>query len=157
MTQTLTVQSALHVAGAVEAAGERMITLARPLLGFPRSRLFRLRGLGEHYEPFMSLSSLDEPSLGFIVVAPGALFKDYVVEVGDADVTLLELQGSDEVEVLVLVSRHPGATPTVNLMGPLVVNRRTQVGSQIVLQDGPYAVAVPVDAPSARHGVGCSA
>ena len=149
MTQTLTVRSASHLAGALDAAGERTFTLARPFLGFPGSRLFRLRGLGERYEPFMSLSSLDEPSLGFIVVAPGALFSDYVVEIADADVALLGLEGSDDVEMLVLVSRHPGATPTVNLIGPLVVNRRTEVGTQIVLQDSPYAVAVPVDAPSA--------
>ena len=149
--QTLTVQSELP---ADEEAGgtpaERTLTFARPIIGFSGSRRFQLAALGERYAPFMTLSSLDEPGLDFIVVAPGALFADYVIELDGADVSLLGLRDSEEVEVLVLVSRHPGATPTVNLMGPVVVNRRSAVASQIVLQDAGYAVAVPVDAGSAR-------
>ena len=156
MTQTLTVQSDLPEAELQLASGERRITLARPFLGFPVSRSFALRSLGERYAPFMALTSLDETGLDFIVVAPGLLFGDYVVEIGDADVSLLDLRGSEDVEVLVLVTCHPGATPTVNLMGPLVVNRRTDLATQVVLQDAGYAAAVPVGAESARSAAATS-
>lgn len=151
MTQTLTADGET-VGGETPARATqgRSVTLARPLLGFPRSTAFCLQELGERYAPFMALSSLDEPGLDFVVVAPGTLFEDYVVEIGDADVALLDLQASEEVEILVLVSRHPGAVPTVNLLGPLVLNRRTGIASQVVLQDSHYAAAVPVDAGTAR-------
>ena len=35
-------------------------------------------------------------------------------------------------------------------MGPIVVNRRTGRATQVVLQDGGYDAAVPVDAGTAR-------
>lgn len=152
MTQTLTVQSELQAPDAPASPVERQVTLARPLLGFPGSRRFALRSLGDDYAPFLAFRSLDEPGLDFIVVAPGALFTDYVFEVEDADVALLGLTTSADVDVLVLVTRAPGSVPTVNLMGPLVCNRRTGVATQVVLQDGRYGVAVPVTARSAQPG-----
>lgn len=130
--------------------GERLVTLARPLLGFPASRRFHLCSLGEPVAPFLAFTSLDEPSLEFVVVAPGLLFEDYVVEIPDEDVRLLGLLDSADAEVLALVTRRRGAVPTVNLLGPLVVNRRCDIASQVVLQDSGYGVAVPVDAVSAR-------
>lgn len=151
MTQTLTVQSELAELDAPATSDGRRVDLARPLLGFPASRTFELARLGERYAPFLAFNSLDEPGLGFIVVAPGALFRDYVFEVGEGDVELLGLHGADEIEVLVLVSRHPGTTPTVNLMGPIVINRQRDLATQVVLQDDDYGAAVPVDAPSAHR------
>jgi len=148
MSQMLT-SNAVPQAGSGETAS-RQLTFARALLGFPDSHRFLLCSLGERYAPFLSLTSIDQPGLDFIVVAPGALFSDYVFAIGEDDASLVEAATSDDIEVLVLVSRRKGASPTVNLMGPLVVNRRTDTATQIVLQDAGYAVAVPVDATSAR-------
>ncbi|HVC24886.1 MAG TPA: flagellar assembly protein FliW [Acidimicrobiales bacterium] len=145
MTDTLTVSDVRN-----GTAGERALDFDRPLIGFAGSRAYCVRGLGDAYAPFAALSSLDEDGLSFIVVPPGALFADYVVEIPDADVSALGLSSADDVEILALVTRSSGATPTVNLMGPIVVNRRTGRAAQVVLADGGYGVAVPVDAGSAR-------
>lgn len=149
MTDTLT---AAH--GGAMVLDERVLSFVRPLIGFPGSTRYVLRSLGEAYEPFAALSSMDEDGLGFIVVSPGALFPDYVVEIPDAEVALLGLTGSADAEVLTLVTRRLGAPPTVNLMGPVVVNRRDQRAMQVVLQDLDYGVAVAVDAGSARPASG---
>lgn len=146
MTETLLIAPELEVS---DAPLEWTVTLARPLVGFPASRRFRVHGLGDALVPFLGLSSLDEPNLSFIVIAPGLLFEDYVVELDESDVEMLGLESADDALVVVLVSRQPGAVPTVNLMGPLVLNQRTGIGSQIVLQDPRYRAAVPVDAKSA--------
>ncbi len=146
MTQILTVPAEPVEGG----ASERRIVLVRALLGFPASRAFALTSLGDVYAPFQRFQSLDEPALEFVVVAPGALFSDYAFTIDDADVELLGLRDKMDVEVLVLVTVLKGASPTVNLMGPLVINRQTDTASQVVLQDGRYAVAVPVDAATAR-------
>jgi flagellar assembly factor FliW len=145
MTDTLTVETSTP-----ERVAERFLTFERPIIGFNASRRFSLVPLGDEFGAFSSLASLDEEGLSFIVVPPGALFSDYVIEIPDADVALLALTSAADVEVLALVTRHQGGAPSVNLMGPIVVNRRTNVASQVVLQDGLYAVAVPVGAPSAR-------
>lgn len=124
-------------------ATDLILSLARPFLGFSSSWRFRLHGLGEAYLPFLGLSSLDE-ELRFIVVEPGQFFDDYRFAVPEEDVALLDLEGPKDAQVLVLVSRVPGATPTVNLMGPVVLNRRSGVATQVVLTDGRYRAAMPL-------------
>lgn len=147
MTATLVVPNS-----ASSLVDERLLTFARPIIGFGGSLRYALRGLGEAYSPFAALSSLDEEGLAFIVVRPGALFDDYVIDVPEAEAELLELTSAEDVEVLTLVTRRPGETPVANLLGPLVVNRRTGRACQVVLQATPYGVAVPVDAGSAVAG-----
>lgn len=150
MTETLTVGGECDALEIAVEPLDRLVTMARPLLGFPRSSSFRLHELGERFSPFLALGSLDEAGLEFIVVAPGLLFDDYQVEIPAEDVRLLGLVNTDDAEVLVLVTRRRDAVPTVNLLGPLVINRRCAIATQIVLQDSGYGAAVPVDAGTAR-------
>lgn len=126
------------------------IELARPMIGWPESTRFALRPLGPDFEPYVALSSLDQPGLDFVVVPPGALFGDYVIEIPSDDVETLGLAGPEETTVLVLVTPRGQPVPTVNLLGPLVVNRRTGRGLQVVLDGAGYGSAVPVDAGTAR-------
>ncbi|MDA8295491.1 MAG: flagellar assembly protein FliW [Actinomycetota bacterium] len=151
MTETLTIEDrTAQPDGALAPSGEQFIALVRPLIGFPNSLTFKLHSMGEAYEPFLAFSSIDEPGLEFIVVRPGLLFSDYVFAIEEGDAAALGLTEPDDVDVFVLVTRRPGAVPTVNLMGPLICNRRSQLATQIVLHDAGFAAAVPVDARSAR-------
>lgn len=131
-------------------AGPLEIEFARPMIGWPQSTHFAVRGLGPGYEPYATLCSLDQPGLDFVVVPPGVLFEDYVIEIPADDVETLGLTGPEETAVLVLVTLRDRPVPTVNLMGPLVVNRRTMRGLQVVLDASGYGSAVPVDAGTAR-------
>lgn len=149
MTETLMIEDGTQRDGSLEA-GEQFIALVRPLIGFPGSLTFKLHSLGEAYEPFKALSSIDEPGLEFIVVRPGLLFCDYVFAIEEDDAAVLGLAEPSDVEVFVLLTRRSDAVPTVNLMGPLVINRRSQLATQIVLHDQSFGAAVPVNAKSAR-------
>jgi flagellar assembly factor FliW len=141
--------------GLADALGEdgagtaRILDFVRPIIGFPASHLYELRELGGGYAPFLALGSVEQVGLMFIAVAPGLLFPDYVLEIPAPDVTLLGLATASDVDVLALVTRRPGKTPTVNLLGPIVADRVTGRALQVVLQDSPYGVAVPVDAATA--------
>jgi len=133
----------------LDAGTPRILDFVRPIIGFPASHLYELRGLGRDYAPFLALSSVEETGLTFIAVPPGLLFPDYVLEVPAPDVALLGLATAADADVLALVTRRQGATPTVNLLGPIVADRVTGRALQIVLQESPYGVAVPVDAATA--------
>jgi flagellar assembly factor FliW len=126
------------------------IELVRPMIGFPEARRFALRSLGQDFAPYGLLSSLDQLGLAFVIAPPGALFNDYVFEIPEAEVALLGLVDASDVETYVLVTRKGVPVPTVNLMGPLVVHRRTRQAIQVVLQDGQYGAAVAVNAASAH-------
>jgi flagellar assembly factor FliW len=132
------------------AADERVLEFVRPIIGWEESTRFALRSLGVDYAPYLTMTSLDQAGLQFVVVPPGRLFADYVVEVPAADRQLLGLDDRADALVLAIVRRRNVTTPVVNLMGPIVVNRRTGHATQVVLQDAVYDAAVPVDAGTAR-------
>jgi flagellar assembly factor FliW len=126
-----------------------VLSFVRPVIGFPECTQFELRTLDAEYAPYRMLVSRDRPGLEFIVVSPGVLFDDYVIEIADADAVALGLEVASEVEVIVIVTAGRSPVPTVNLLGPIVINRRTAKAAQLVLQEERYGVAVPVDAASA--------
>jgi flagellar assembly factor FliW len=126
-----------------------LLTFVRPVIGFPDCSQYELRNLDAEYAPYRMLVSLDRPGLEFIVVSPGLLFDDYVIEIADADASALGLEVASEVEVIVIVTAGRSPVPTVNLLGPVVINRRTSQAAQLVLGDERYGVARPVDASSA--------
>lgn len=112
------------------------------LPGFPGARRFQLEALAEGLEPFCSMRSLDEERLRFVVVPPGAVFEDYVIEVPEEDVERLGLHDAADAMVVVIVT--VAQPPTANLLGPVVVNRNTGVSRQVILTNSPYDVRTPL-------------
>jgi len=129
--------------------GPRPITLVRPIIGFEEDRRYVLSAISSELAPYLALRAERELGPRFIVVAPGLLFPDYVVEVPEQDAALLRLDDPADAEVLVLVTHRRAELPTVNLLGPLVVNWAAGTGAQIVLVESSYGVAVPIDRRSA--------
>jgi flagellar assembly factor FliW len=146
----LTVDETGTAGTAASADGDVVLTFARPLIGLERSTRYAIRPLGAEWEPYSSLVSLDEPSLAFLVVPPAALFEDYVIEIPEEDCAQLELSDAADVVVLLIVRRRGVPTPVVNLVAPIVINRRTRAAAQVVLQESGYGLMVPVDAGTAR-------
>lgn len=123
------------------------IEFAAGLPGFPGARRFRLEDLGQSLRPFGRLRSIGEPEIGFTVVSPGLLFRDYSVEIDDDDQAALGLTGPDDVVLLLLITvPRPPQPPTANLLGPIVVNRRTGAAAQVVQHRSNYKVAEPLPA-----------
>ncbi|WIB01559.1 flagellar assembly protein FliW [Curtobacterium sp. MCBA15_012] len=59
---------------------------------------------------------------------------DYAPELSDEQAATIGL--TDPAEAMLLVVANPGAEPTtVNLLAPVVVNARTAVGAQFILED----------------------
>lgn len=130
--------------------GEIVVTFVHPVIGLGRSTRYAIRPLGASWDPYVALVSLDEAGLAFMIVPPAALFSDYVIEIPDDDVALLGLESGEDAVVFVIVRRRGVPTPVVNLVAPVIVNRRTLAAAQVVLQDSGYGLMVPVDAGSAR-------
>lgn len=114
------------------------------LPGFPGAHAFAYEPLGPGLEPFARLRSLDLPGLSFTVVPPGPLFPAYQVVVEQDWSERLGLIQPEDAEVLVIVTLHPDSPPTANLLGPLVVHRRSGLAGQVVQLDAGYGVAEPL-------------
>jgi flagellar assembly factor FliW len=128
------------------------IELERPIPfgnAFALGSRLRFEYPGARFEPFAQMHLVDPEGPSFWIVEPGRLFDDYLVAIPEADVASLGLVDASDVLVFVIVA--PGdPVPTVNLFAPIVVNRRSLVGAQVILEDSGYACAVPVDAGTAR-------
>lgn len=113
------------------------IILPQGLIGFSSYRRAELLYLPDHL-PFLWMKLLGaQDFLHFIVIEPGGIVPGYEPEIFDEDAEQLDLRDPAEAMVLNIVtlkSQHP-VEATVNLIGPLLVNRRTRRGRQLVISN----------------------
>jgi flagellar assembly factor FliW len=110
--------------------------------GFPASRRFRLEKLAPELQPFCVMRAEDESGISFVLVSPGVLFPDYTIEIDEQHVATLALESADDALVMAIVTL--GVPPTANLLGPLVMNRRTRAAAQVVQYQSSYKAAEPL-------------
>lgn len=108
-----------------------VITLPQGLMGFPKQTRFVLLASPEE-APFLRLQCVDDPDLRFVVIAPTAVADNYQPDVSEEDTQFLGLSATEDALVFNIVSVQPDGESTVNLKGPIVVNRRTLVGRQVI-------------------------
>ncbi len=120
--------------GEIEIDQTQVVEMAAPVLGFERFRSFVLLQDEEMGEQFRWLQSTQEPSLCFVLF-PNSVFEDYHPTI-PADIAKLLGADGGETEVYVIATIPKDAKKaTVNLKSPLVINRQTQRGAQVVLDE----------------------
>ena len=74
-------------------------------------------------------------SVHFVVVEPGGLIAGYEPELFDEDACAVGITDASEAMVLNIVTleQHRPLEATANLVGPIIVNRRTRLGRQFVI------------------------
>jgi flagellar assembly factor FliW len=64
----------------------------------------------------------------------------------DADADFLEIRNPNDTLVFNIVTLKSDGSATVNLKGPIVINRHTMIGMQVVLSQSQYAIKHPIQA-----------
>lgn len=124
-------------------ARENMIHLPAGLLGFETIKKYVLLTTDEE-APFSWLQAIDDPTLAFLVVPPFDAVPEYQPELSDDDVIYLGLKSSFDALMYNVVTLRNGKA-TINLKGPIVINRYTLRGKQVVLQNAArYSVKHPL-------------
>jgi len=130
------------------------IRLPDGLVGFPEYKSFELLCATDQL-PFIWLRLHGPDPLHFVVIEPGGIIPDYEPELFDEDAAFLGLSAPGDTLVLNIVTVKPGqqATATVNLAGPIIVNRRTGIAKQCVLANyGRYSARYPLVDNTAAAG-----
>lgn len=116
------------------------ITFPQGLVGCPTWKRFAFRVLPDE-APIHTLECLDEPDVALYVVDPYLIVSDYTIDMAEPDQRVIGLERASEAAVLtILVIRHDPLLVTANLLGPLVINCRTNMGCQLVLEKAEYSV-----------------
>jgi len=121
------------------------ITFPAGLPGFPHAHRFQLTPWGETSTPFSLMSSMDDSDVGFVVVEPWVFYPDYEFDLDTATSQRLAISEPNDSLVLCVVTL--GEQPedaTVNMLGPIVINRFTREACQAVLDPSLFNVRAPL-------------
>ncbi len=127
-----------------EAAACCEVRMPAGLLGFEHIKNFLL--IAKPAEaPFRWLQVKNNPSLAFVVIEPLYFAPDYRPDIPQADVDFLGLTSPDDAVVYNIVTVHGSRRATVNLKGPVIINRNTGVAKQVVIANAvEYSVEHPL-------------
>jgi flagellar assembly factor FliW len=105
------------------------------LIGLPDFNKFELIVDPESL-PFVVLRAVEGDEIQIPAVEPVGLVESYRLDIGDADAETLGLVGADANPLILNVATIKSYEPqkvTLNLAAPILINRRTRVGKQVVL------------------------
>lgn len=126
-----------------------VLTIANGMVGFPdRTRFVLVRADDDPSTCWFVMRCVDDPDLSFVVTHPGPFFPEYAPDIDDAAAARLGLTAEtveDEAMLLVVVTiGEQIERSTANLLAPLVVNRRTREGAQVVLAGSTLSLREPL-------------
>ncbi len=126
--------------GELDVPNDKLITMARPLLGFEKLKSFCMIE-SDDMAPFLWLQSTDDPEVAFIIVNPRLFYPDYKIEVNRAEVAELSIDDVHKVETYVIVTIPTESTKvSVNLQGPILVNTENNLARQLVMVNSEYGI-----------------
>lgn len=122
--------------------------------GFLEEKQFVLLPLTDD-NVYYVLQSVKTSELAFVVTNPFLFFKEYDFELDDATVEQLEIKDAADVAVYsILTLQDPFEKTTANLQAPVIVNTKTNLAKQVILNDEKYTTKHPLfnESPAAVKG-----
>ena len=125
--------------GAVEHDWTMQLHMPAGLLGFPEVKEYLIVD-SEPGLPVKWLQACEELPLAFAIIDPLILLPDYRVDLTPLDLMDVGAHATTDLFVVVIVTlpRETTPYPTVNLQGPVLINRANGWAKQLVLVEGPY-------------------
>ena len=126
------------------ALSTNQVRLPMGLLGFEQIKDYVLLA-NPAEEPFAWLRVKSNASLAFVVIDPFLVMADYQPDIPQPDAEFIGLKQPNDALLLNIVTIHGPHQATVNLKGPIVINRRTHVGKQVIIANASdYSVQHPL-------------
>jgi flagellar assembly factor FliW len=120
--------------GLIDVDERQRITFPQGLFGFEGLKDYVL--MDAEQQPFFWLQSLDVEKVAFVLISPFFFRPDYEINIGDAELAEININSHEQALIFTIVTIPGEEDPmTANLLGPLVINRDTRVGKQVVLTD----------------------
>ncbi len=129
--------------GEIEISEKQKITFKTGLYGFEDILEFAMLDT-EQGSPFFWLQSLEYKEIAFIIIDPLMVDQEYVLDVNPEDIKELEVKNDGDTLVFVIVTVFDKPEDiTVNLLGPLLINKNTHIAKQVINQKD-YSVKHPL-------------
>lgn len=130
--------------GTREYKEEDIITFKKGVPGFEEYRKFIVFPV-EDNELFSVFHSIENSDIGLVVVSPFVVDKNYAIDLSDDVVEELKIEDSKDVLIVNTVTLNSKIENiTVNLKAPIIINIKSQLGEQIILNEEKYAIKHPL-------------
>src|SRR5262245_30943203 len=141
--------------GAVEGDWHMPLHMPTGLLGFPEVKEYRIVDPAPEL-PVKWLQARDEQHLAFVITDPFIFLADYQIELTSLDFMDVGAQTPTDLFLVAIVTlpREPTTYPTVNLQGPVLINRANGWAKQLVLVQGIYHTHHPLTLVSPQQASG---
>lgn len=125
--------------GEIEVNERQKLYFPEGIIGFEEFCYYYL--LDSKEGPFYWLQSADHPDLAFLLVDPRLFLEGYELSVSESDLESLDLEDKEDILdfTIVTVPEDP-AKISANLMGPIVINRKTRMAKQLLSKKDEYKV-----------------
>jgi flagellar assembly factor FliW len=110
-----------------------ILNMAVPMPGFPAHRQFVLVRLNDDGLLY-AFTSIDDPSLRFLVAPPEPFFPDYAPEIENEVFAALNTRDPNRLLVMVVITAGVDET-TANLLAPIIVDRDSHRAMQVMLTE----------------------
>ena len=120
------------VSGLIEVPDDHIIKIPAGLLGFEEYTDFAL--YDSVYPPFVWMQSIQEKNLAFLMIDPFLICDGYETNIDDRELEKIGITEPSQVLVMALVTVPGNGKPvTANLLGPVIINKATRNGMQVIL------------------------
>ena len=129
--------------GEIEFSEDMLIHFPKGMIGFERCRRFLIIN-DEDYEPFRWLIAVDEEEIGFPVLNPFLVTKNFDKELPHRLVKRL-MNKEQTLDLFCVVTLNgEGGKVTINLKSPIVIDYDEKRGEQMILASDDVPVAHPI-------------
>jgi flagellar assembly factor FliW len=127
--------------GQIEIDPKNIIDFPEGIPGFENVKKFVLLHHEDQDSPFQWLQGVDNPHLAFVVVDPRLCKQDYVVDIEDAEVAILDIRDTGKVLIYsIVVVPEDLSKMTANLKAPVLINTENNKGKQVILNNEDYPI-----------------
>jgi len=119
---------------------ESLMFFPEGIIGFSDHKEFEIV-CDKSKEPFVWMKSIKDNSLAFIIIDPKEFKQEYNPVLSISDKAALQIDNLAECSIysLVCVPKQSDEI-SANLLAPIIINKNTKIGRQVILQEQDYSV-----------------
>jgi flagellar assembly factor FliW len=124
--------------GEIEVNEKQKIHFPDGLFGFEEVKQYFL--LDSKEGPFYWLQSAEHPELAFVLIDPRVFKNNYTLSLMDEDYTAIDAQKGEVIDFAIVTVPEDPQKISANLMGPIIINRKTRKARQAISENDEYTV-----------------
>jgi flagellar assembly factor FliW len=124
--------------GEIEVNEKQKIHFPDGLFGFEEVKQYFL--LDSKEGPFYWLQSAEHPELAFVLIDPRVFKNNYTLSLTDDDYRAIDAHKGDVIDFAIVTVPEDPEKISANLMGPIIINRKTRKARQAISENDEYTV-----------------